>query len=312
MVLMQQFIRLLAFLLFLPLCAVFGQQHDPSLPARSDSSMVDKRKLRTVIAAKSLFYAGGIGYLHFVWYKDKERVPFHFYNDGRGYLQMDKFGHAFGAYAQSYAGYHLMRSAGVSRSKSLLWGGSLGFIMQTPIEIFDGLYEGWGFSWWDMAANGVGTALVIGQELAWQEQLIKMKFSFSPSPYRRQAHGYLGSTVLESLFLDYNAHTYWLSVPVQTLGGELPIPPWLSLAAGYSANGMFGEFENRRWYRGMPIPETERYRQYLISLDVDWTRIRSRNRFVQTLLKGMFFIKLPFPALEVNSKGGIKGYWLYY
>lgn len=309
---MQQFVILLAFLLLFPFFAAVGQLQDTTLLMRPDSSTVDKRKLRTIIAIKTLFYAGGIGYLNFVWYKDMERVPFHFYNDGRGYLQMDKFGHAFSAYAQSYAGYHLLRDAGVSRKHSLLWGGGLGFIMQTPIEIFDGLYEGWGFSWWDMAANGAGAALVIGQELVWQEQRIKMKFSFSPSPYRRQAHGYLGDTALESLFLDYNAHTYWLSVPIQTLGVKHSLPPWLSLAAGYSANGMFGEFENRRWYRGLPIPETERYRQYLLSLDVDWTRIRSRNKFVQTFLKGMFFIKLPFPALEVNSKGGIKGYWFYY
>jgi hypothetical protein len=28
--------------------------------------------------------------------------------------------------------------------------------------------------------------------------------------------------------------------------------------------------------------------------------------------KGMTFIKLPFPTLEFNSKGGWKGYWIYF
>jgi len=30
------------------------------------------------------------------------------------------------------------------------------------------------------------------------------------------------------------------------------------------------------------------------------------------LFKGMTFVKLPFPALEYNSKGEFKGYWMYY
>jgi hypothetical protein len=47
---------------------------------------------------------------------------------------------------KSYIGYHWLRSAGVFRNKALIYGGSLGFVLQAPIEIFDGLYEGWGFS----------------------------------------------------------------------------------------------------------------------------------------------------------------------
>ena len=55
----------------------------------SDSAVVDKKKLRTVILAESAFYVGGMSYLQFVWYKDKERVPFHFYDDSKGYQQID-------------------------------------------------------------------------------------------------------------------------------------------------------------------------------------------------------------------------------
>ncbi|WP_040397268.1 DUF2279 domain-containing protein [Cesiribacter andamanensis] len=307
----MQKLLLLGLLLLLLLQAGLYAQPIPAQGAQPDTTAVNKRRLRTIILAESAFYVAGMSYLQFIWYKDKERVPFHYYNDSRGYLQVDKFGHAFGAYVESYAGYHLLRSAGLPRNQSLLYGGSLGLILQTPIEVFDGIYEGWGFSWSDMAANAAGSALVVGQELLWQEQLLKFKFSFSPSPYREQAHGYLGDTALESLFLDYNAHTYWLSMPLSRKG-RTGLPPWLSVAAGYSANGMFGEFENRRWYRGMPIPETNRYRQYLLSLDVDWTRIPTRSRFLKRVFSSMFFLKLPFPALEVNSKGQLRGYWLYY
>jgi hypothetical protein len=80
-------------------------------------------------------------------------VPFHFFNDNKGYLQVDKFGHAFGAYFESYIGYHWLRKSGVSKSKGLVYGATLGFILQSPIEIMDGIHEGWGFSWGDMAAK---------------------------------------------------------------------------------------------------------------------------------------------------------------
>jgi hypothetical protein len=82
-------------------------------------------------------------------------------------------------------------------------------MLQLPIEIWDGMYEGWGFSWSDVGANALGSALVIGQELAFQEQIVKYKFSFSPSPYAPKANGYLGNG-FDELFYDYNGHTYWL------------------------------------------------------------------------------------------------------
>lgn len=273
---------------------------------------LNRKKLYTAIGAEALFYTAGISYLQFIWYHDKERVPFHFYNDGAGYKQIDKFGHTYGAYIESYIGYHWLRAAGVKRSKALVYGGGLGFVLQAPIEVFDGLYEGWGFSAWDMLANAAGSGIVIGNELLFKEQLVKYKFSFAPSPYREMAHGYLGDTPLESLFLDYNAHTYWLSVPANRLLLKEKLPGWIALSAGYSANGMFGEFENRRYYRGEPIPPTERYRQFLLSADIDWTRIPTNSRFLKTVFKGMTFIKLPFPALEINSKGELKAYGLYY
>jgi hypothetical protein len=134
-----------------------------------------------------------------------------------------------------------------------------------------------------MAANAAGAGIVIGNELLFNEQLVKLKFSFAPSPYRDQAHGYLGNSALGSIFLDYNAHTYWFSLPANRLLFQDKLPDWLSLSVGYSANGMFGEFKNRMYYRGKPIPPTERYRQYLISADIDWTRIPTNSKFLKTL-----------------------------
>ncbi len=300
------------FLLAILLIAGLNTAHAQQDTVSKYPSEINKRKLATAITTESVFYLSGMAYLQYAWYHDKERVPFNFYNDNAGYLQVDKFGHAFGAYLESYIGYHWLRKAGVSKKNSLIYGGSLGFVLQAPIEIFDGLYEGWGFSWGDMIANAAGSAFVIGQEVLWDKQLLKYKFSFHRSAYADNANGYLGDNYLESLLYDYNGHTYWVSGPVNMLLPGEPLPAWLNIAIGYSANGMYGEFENKSSYQGVAIPETQRYRQLLLSLDIDWPEIHTRSKFLNFILDGMFFIKLPFPTFEINSKGNVRGYWMYF
>ncbi len=272
----------------------------------------NKSKLRAAIITESALYLGSMAYLQFVWYKDKERVPFHFYNDSKGYLQIDKMGHAYGAYIESYLCYQWLRNAGLSKKKSLLYGGSMGLILQTPIEIFDGLYEGWGFSWSDMAANTAGSLLVIGQELLFDEQVLQYKFSFYRSSYASQSNGYLGDNTLESLFNDYNGHTYWLSTNLNNLVWKDKAPDWLNIAIGYSANGMFGEFENKTSWRGVPLPEVKRYRQFFLSPDIDWTKIPTQSKFLKGFFQALNFVKIPAPAIEIDGLGRVKGHWIYF
>jgi len=301
--------KMLPFLaLFFALQAIYAQSTDSVI----HRSTINKPMLAAAIATESAVYLGGISYLSFIWYKDHERSPFHYYNDTRGYLQMDKMGHAFASYFESYVSYHWLRKAGVSKTRALLFGGTIGIILQAPIEIFDGMYDGWGFSWGDIAANTAGSALLIGQELIFDEQVIRHKMSFSKSEYFDQANGYLGKTVFESFFYDYNSHTHWFSANANRFFLKDKLPPWLNIAVGYSANGMFGEFENRAYYQGVRLPEIDRTRQFLLSLDVDWEKIPTHSPFLQALFKGLNFVKIPFPALEINSQGNFKGYWLYF
>lgn len=302
--------RLMCLLLFILLSlSIFAQDKDSLSISKP---LVNKAKLRTAILTESAFYVGGMSYLQFVWYKDKERVPFHYYDDSKGYLQVDKMGHAYGSYLESYVCYKWLRSAGLNKNKSLLYGGTMGIILQTPIEIFDGLYENWGFSWSDMAANTAGSLLLIGQEILFDKQLFRYKFSFNRSPYAPLANGYLGDNTLESLFLDYNGHTYWVSTNLNNYLMKDKMPAWLSVSLGYSANGMYGEFENKRSWKGVEIPETERYRQFLLSADIDWTKIPTKSKFLKGLFQSLNFIKIPAPAIEFNSLGKLKGHWIYF
>jgi hypothetical protein len=278
----------------------------------SDSVGLRRNSLIKATSFTAIYYSTSILVLSNTWYKDKEVVSFHFYNDNKGFMQVDKFGHMFGSYAYSYMGYYGLLKMGATRREALLYGSTLGFVLQLPIEIMDGIHEGYGFSWGDFAANAMGSALVLGQELLFNDQVVKNKFSYWESEYTNNSNGYFGKTALDKFFNDYNGHTYWFSMPINRIALNKYLPGWICISAGYSANGMYGEFSNITNYNGFEIPSTQRYRQYLLSLDIDWTRVKTDSKVLQVLLKGLTFVKLPFPALEYNSKGQFKGHWIYF
>lgn len=285
------------------LLALFVSTYSQSQTQVGDS--LDKTKLWIVAGSSSAIYLGGISYLSFKWYKDKKRVPFHYYNDLKGDLQMDKWGHAYSSYYESFAVYKALRWAGVSERKALIYGGPAGLIFQTPIEVLDGMYEKWGFSWGDMAANTFGSAFFTVQQVVFKEQRIRMKFSYSPSPYP-EYHHILGKTPQESFFLDYNAHTYWFSGNIADFNPKQERLKWLNIALGYSAEGMINTFGNPTVYKEEPFPYLPRYRQYLLSLDVDFAKIKTRSKAVRLLLGAVNMVKMPFPAIEFSSEKGIK------
>ncbi|WP_154854417.1 DUF2279 domain-containing protein [Cyclobacterium xiamenense] len=271
-----------------------------------------KARLTVVAGTGVLGFTAGLLYLSEIWYADSQRVPFQFYRDHTGWLQMDKFAHSYVAYQQSYWGYEALRWAGVSRSKALWIGGSLGFVLQLPIELFDGMYEGYGFSWSDVAANTVGSAIFIGQEMAWGEQRMLPKFSFYPSPYASLRPGTLGRTLGAQLVQDYNAQTYWFSFSPGSFFDWDNWPPWLCLSIGYSGEGMLGEFENPDFINGESVKHIYRYRQYFISLDMDLRKIKTRHGFLKGLFHAMNMIKIPAPAMEFNTKNGLRFRPVYY
>ena len=281
-------------------------------PLSHDTLGEIKTNVYKALGLTSVYYTGSLFILGKTWYKDRKRVPFHFYNDNKGYLQVDKLGHTFGAYTYSYLGFHGLLKLGATRKEALIFGSTLGFVLQLPIEIMDGIHEGYGFSWGDIVANTMGSVLVFGQEMIFKEQVVKYKFSYWESVYSRNANGYLGTNSFNRIFNDYNGHTYWLSRPIKRFLSNKLTPDWLNIAVGYGANGMYGEFSNISEYNGVAIPPAIRYRQYLLFLDIDWTRIKTNSKFLKILLRGMTFVKLPFPTLEYNTKGELKGYYFYY
>jgi VanZ family protein len=290
---------------------VFSQNDTTLLKSDCPSSLFSKKRLAFVVSSEAALYAGSIVGLNELWYKDYPRSSFHSFNDNEEWLLMDKVGHVTTSYYIGRVGIGFMKWTGMDRKKAIWYGGMLGFVYQSTIEVLDGFSSQWGFSVGDLAANTAGSLLCIGQELAWADQRIVLKYSFMQSEYSKYRPGLLGSNLTENLLKDYNGQTYWLSVnPASFMSQGTKFPKWLNVAVGYGADGMTGGNFNPPYIdeHGNQI-RFERYSQFYLSLDVDLTRIKTRSKFLKTVFYSIGFIKIPSPALEFN-KYGVKGSWL--
>ena len=246
--------------------------------------------------------------LNNAWYAEQERTDFHFFNDNKQWKQVDKAGHFWGAFHQSRAGIDLLRWAGVTEKKAILYGGLTGVLLQTPIELFDGYQSDYGASVGDLVANTVGSAAVVAQELAWQEVRIMPKFSFHTTRYATVRPNVLGSTLSEQVLKDYNGQTYWLSVNLgQFLRQESKYPKWLSIAVGYGAEEIVYNSTTGNNAAGF-----DAHRQFYLSPDLNLMHFRGRSKVWNTALYVLSMIKVPAPALEYNRKNGFRVHALYF
>ncbi|MCA0932321.1 YfiM family protein [Lutimonas saemankumensis] len=283
-----------------------AQQKTPFFQ-RSDT--LNKKRRNAVYITEASLATVTLLALNEAWYSDYDRSRFHSFNDNSEWMQMDKFGHVFSSYYIGKMGMDALAWAGESKKNQLLYGATLGFVFLTAVEILDGFSEEWGFSTGDVAANALGTGLLIGQELLWDEQRIQIKFSFHTTDYAINDPEQLGGTTLEQLLKDYNGQTYWLSFNLKSFFKESNIPPWLNFSLGYGANGLpEGSFDNSV----EPPAPIESYRQFFTSIDVDLTKIKTKSDFLKTVFNVFNFVKIPAPTVEYRSNGSFKFHFLYF
>jgi hypothetical protein len=272
-------------------------------PAQSNDS-VDRKKLSYVIIGGSVLYATSMTALYTTWYKDYPQSSFHFFNDSKEWLQVDKTGHATTAYYVSYLGYQSLKYTGLNENKSVLLGTLASWTFLTTIETFDGFSRQWGASATDLTANTLGCGLFAGQQLIWREQRVSLKWSYHQTGFPDYRPDLLGDNFPEKMLKDYNGQTYWISFNLKSfMHDESVFPAWLNFSLGYGAEGMTGAEKNSLTYQGYEIPAFERYRQYYFGPDIDLTRIRTRSAFLNAALRTIGFIRLPLPALEFSSRG---------
>lgn len=271
---------------------LFSQQINWGQSSPQDSIPTKKR----VILSSSIIglgYASSLIALYDVWYAEFPKSKFHFYNDGSNWMQMDKFGHGFSGYLLSQKAGDLYRWSGVKKSYPWI-GFGIGMSYLGALEFMDAYNQGWGFSTYDVLANFSGGALYLSQELIFKKQLVLPKFSFFPSKYAAYRPEVLGKNFPEQLLKDYNGQTYWFSFPIGGFAPSVKKMNWLCLSLGYSVDQkLVGDQDAYLDFRAS--------RQFLVSLDIDLTRLPIKNPTLKKVLAQLNMIKIPFSALMIQQ-----------
>ncbi len=280
-----------------------------------------KKKRTWIVAGGNLvFYTASMVALNSLWYKDYPRTSFHTFNDWPEWKQVDKVGHVYSAYVASRGSMELWRWTGIERKKRIWIGGMSGAFYKTIIEVLDGFSSEWGWSWSDIGANMLGSGALVAQELAWNDQRIKLKFSFHNRSYsdpmlNERSKDLFGNSTAQRFMKDYNGQTYWASANLRSFFPASNLPPWLSLSVGYGAEGLFGGRENiAKDDNGIVTfhrPDIKRYRQWYLAPDIDLSKIKTNKKALKLLFTVLSAFKFPAPALEF-SNGKLKAHALYF
>ncbi len=256
---------------------------------------LSKKELKTIIlAGAGATYITTYTYLSIAWYADYDFSQFHFFNDLHEWKQMDKLGHAYGAYQESRIMYKAMTYVGDS---SWLWTFT-GFFAQLPVEILDGLSTGWGASYYDIAANLTGSALALLNYKVFQKELFSLKFSFHYTSFPKQRPDLLGKNWNQQILKDYNGQTYWL-----TFHPENKI---IGIALGHSAYNMLGGYDQN------PEVIKNEYRRWFIAQDIQFSNIKTNKKALKVLFFILDGIKFPTPALEYNRINKFRFHFIYF
>jgi len=310
-------------LLFFIFSATGFQQLDAqndSLPVLNDypawiipSPELNKTRLALFTGTGVIAYSAALVGLNNLWYADYPKSAFHFFDDSGEWQQVDKAGHTVTPYLEAFYIMHALRWAGVKPKPAAIYAGLTAFMLQNTIEAFDGYSAEWGASASDITANFVGAAVMTSQELVWGEQRIRLKVlphfqSYPPGELAERAEQLYGSTFSKKFLKDYNSLNTWVSINPASFNKKQQHLRWLNVAVGYGAGGMYGGYENV-WFddAGNYHDRTDiiRYRKFFLSLDVDFSKIKTRSRTLKAFLGVLNIIKFPAPAIEFNTKGEV-------
>ena len=200
----------------------------PDLHAQ-DSTRIDPLRLATV---STLTLGTGIGvhiYQHNAWWQG-QRAPFRFENDWTYALNIDKFGHTYGAYLLSNVFTSSLSWSGFDRKSSVFYGSMLGLAYQLYVEVEDGFHKGYGFSPGDAFSDVVGAMIPLAQEAYPVLRNARLKWSYWPSSkYKTELNQGQSRVFID----DYQGQIYWLGLDPHFLMGDglrSVVPDWMGLS----------------------------------------------------------------------------------
>ena len=252
-----------------------------------DSSHVDTGRLILV----STFIAGTVTAVHLyqqqAWWQGPHG-PFRFQNDWAYALNIDKFGHAYGAYLLSHLFSYTLTWVGYPGETSDFWGPVFGLSYQLYVEIEDGHHLDYGFSPGDAFTDIVGAAIPAAQARFPIMENFAFKWSYYPSTrYLDQLKQHQARVFID----DYQGQIYWLSLDPhflldRTLAEE--IPSWLGLSLGFAVRNLDGVGNGERLF--------------YLTIDYNLRRIRTDSSFLHGVLAAIDFIHLPAPGIGLEGK----------
>ena len=257
---------------------------------------------RTAVATA---FVGGnaalYSYFKKAWWSG-ERAPHFFFRADwdENFRDQDKFGHMTGGYHLARGGDALLRSACMSPKKALILSAAYASAFQLQIEIWDGLYKKYGFSYADLIANTTGTALALLHETHPRTLAIKPTISYWPSPEMRNANNIPGELRPS---LDYSGQTYWFSADVNALLPENAKAYWPSFLRISAGQGITD------WINPQTGASERARRKILLSLDFDAEKLPGDNRLWKTVKHQLGYIHFPGPTLQLTPK--VVGIGLY-
>ncbi len=245
-------------------------------------------------------FVGVNGYLYHyfkkAWWSGERAPHFFFHADwDQEFRDQDKFGHMLGGYHLARFGYAGLRSACVSEKKAIFWSAAYAAAFQLQIEIFDGQFKKYGFSYADMIANTTGQTLAVMQELHPSWRAIKPTFSYHKTRALMNTENGLITTELRPS-LDYSGQTYWFSADMNRLlpeGVKEYWPSFIRFSAGHSVTDWVNP-ETGATQRGK--------RKIMLSLDFDPEKLPGNAPLWKSIKHTLSYYHFPAPALELTPK----------
>jgi hypothetical protein len=253
--------------------------------------------VRTGVASA---FVGGNAYLYHyfkkAWWSGTRAPHFFFRADwDQEFRDQDKFGHMFGGYHLARFGHAGLRLACVSPKKAIIWSAVYAAAFQLQIEIFDGQFVKYGFSYADMIANTTGQTMAVMQELYPSLRAIKPTVSYHKTrALTNTENGQIPGELRPSL--DYSGQTYWFSADMNRLlpdGAKQYWPSFIRLSAGHSVTD---------WISPETGATQRAKRKIILTLDWDPEKLPGNAPWWRSVKRTLSYYHFPAPALELTPR----------
>lgn len=242
-------------------------------------------------------------YFKRAWWSGEKAKHLFFRGDwDQEFRDQDKFGHLYGGYHLTRFGHAALRSVCVSERKAVIASAAYAAFFQLQIEVFDGMYKKYGFSYADMIANTTGQMFAVLQELHPRLKAIKPTISYSPSRAMRNRSNFTTPSELRRS-LDYSGQTYWMSVePKEFLppAAKRYWPDLLRLSVGHSVTD---------WVNPETGASQRAKRRLLLSIDLNPQALPGNGRLMKSIKRQLSYYHFPAPVLQLTPRfRGIQWY----